>query len=74
MPTFIKQYQNIIHSNDAIKLGRKEVAEATGVILTDFMNDILDNVMPTADRSYLIQWAISELTEEEVPDAIKEGS
>lgn len=69
MPTFIKKYQNIIHSNDAIKLGRKEVAEATGVVLTDFMNDILDNVMPTPDKSYLIQWAISELTEEEVRDA-----
>ena len=72
MPTFIKKYQNIIHSNDAIKLGRKEVAEATGVVLTDFMNDILDNVMPTPDKSYLIQWAISELTEEEVRDATKE--
>ena len=72
MPTFIKKYQNIIHSNDAIKLGRKEVAEATGVVLTDFMNDILDNVMPTTDKSYLIQWAISELTEEEVRDATKE--
>jgi hypothetical protein len=73
MPKFIKQYQNIIHSNDAIKLGESEVEEATGKILAIYLNDIVETVMSTPDKAYLIQWAISELDDDEVKDAIKES-
>lgn len=73
MPTFIKQYQNIIHSNDAIKLGESEVEEATSKILAIYLNDIVDTVLSVPDKSYLIQWAISELNDDEVKDAVKEG-
>ena len=73
MPTFIKQYQNIIHSNDAIKLGEAAVEDATGKMLAIYLNDIVDTVMKAPDKSYLIQWAISELNEDEVKNAIKES-
>lgn len=65
MTKFIKKYQNIINSKDAKQLGFEKTKEATGKMLTEFFEDIVETVMSKDnDKKYLIQWAISEVEEE----------
>ena len=74
MPTFIKRYQGMIHSTEAIKAGREETETSTGLMLAEFANAAVETVMAEEGKSYLIQMAISELSEGEVKDAAKKGS
>lgn len=66
MPKFIKQYQNIIHGRDAKEAGFVKTKDATGKILNEFFEDIVAAVMSDGDKTYLIQWAISEIDKSEI--------
>lgn len=72
MAKFIKQFQSIIHSKDAHELGFDNTEVATGTMLNDFFVDIVATVMGDDNKTYLIQWAISELDEGEC-DAVSKG-
>jgi hypothetical protein len=73
MPKFLNQYQSIINSKDARDMGFEAAKDATGRMLNDFFEEIVATIMNEGDKIYLVQWAISELSEDE-QHAIKKGS
>lgn len=65
MSECVKQYQCIIESKQVKAVGKGGLRDSTNKLMEEFFDDICKTVLNADDDTFVVQWAIIKLSEEE---------
>lgn len=65
MSEFVKKYQCFIESKQVKAVGKGGLRESTSGLMKEFFDDICKTVLNADDETFLVQWAIIKLDEDE---------